>query len=289
MKIFILLALFTLAVNNSSSMATAKKSLESDILLQLEDEAFFDRMLQDAVNSMDPEVDTPIPVEAGSAAPTQAPSKEPRTLEPSAVPSFEQAQKSVTLDFEAILTLEGLNVFDVPINEELTEFLEAIAGSVEAVWSNATNSIEVQVKTVDSLPVRGTMRRRLRSLQASVDVGIEVTAVVDCFRSDCVGAASDLFFKLQMVIEQGIDSGALTSSIRSDASTRGVTALEQSTVVKATFGEASVQVEDVDDEDDSGDGDGGGGEDGETSGAVGTQWTKAAAVAVALAATSLAI
>jgi hypothetical protein len=187
-----------------------------------EDSAFLQRMMVGEMSSLDTVAPSPAP--PVSSQPSAA---------PSSVPSYSSPQAIVKIEFDAVFTLEGLTLFDVPVDEELLEFQASIANSIRAVFAPLTRSVEVEVTTVGGLDVD----RRLRALQEtpppSIEVGIQVVATKDCYRPDCendvVTAAILTGYKDSLA--KSVDTGDLTERIRAEASSRGVSPLDQSTAV----------------------------------------------------------
>jgi hypothetical protein len=208
--------------------------------LHKEDSAFLQRMMAGEMNSLDTVAPTPAPSVSSqpSAAPSSVPSKSPSvssqpSTAPSSVPSYSGPQAIVKIEFDAVFTLEGLTLFDVPVDEELLEFQASIANSIQAVFTPFTSSVEVEVKTVGGLNVD----RRLRSLQGaplpSIEVGIQVVTTKACFRPDCgdPAVADAILAEYKDALAKSVDTGDLTERIRAEASSRGVSPLDQSAAV----------------------------------------------------------
>jgi hypothetical protein len=235
-----LIGLLLLVFQCSWATASAVDSLNE------ENSLFMQRMLDGDMNSLT----------VATGIPTLAPLVSfPPSIAPSQAPSSPELQAIVEIEFDATFTLQGLSIFDVPVNEELDDFQASIADPLQAVLTPLTKSVSVQVTTVGGLRIG----RRLRSLQQTVEIGFQVVASKDCFRSDCqdFAVADSNLAEYKAALTEAIDSDALARAIQNEASTRGVTSLQQSTVVAQsldvddTF--TSVQVEDPDDEDDNAD------------------------------------
>jgi hypothetical protein len=208
--------------------------------LHKEDAAFLQRMMAGEMNSLDTVAPNTAP--SVSSQPSTAPSSNPSyspsvSSQPSAapfsVPSYSGPQAIVKIEFDAVFTLEGLTLFDVPVDDELLEFQASIANSIQAVLTPFTSSVEVEVTTVGGLDVD----RRLRALQGvpppSIEVGIQVVATKDCYRSDCEDdvVTDAILVEYKDALAESVDTGDLTERIRAEASSRGVSPLDQSTAV----------------------------------------------------------
>jgi hypothetical protein len=217
-------------------MFTATKFIGLSLLLSLccsttakslhkEDSAFLQRMMAGEMNSL-PTAATPAP--SVSSQPSAAPSSAP-----SSVPSYSGPQAIVKIEFDAVFTLEGLTLFDVPVDEELLEFQASIANSIQTILTPLTSSVEVEVTTVGGLDVD----RRLRALQGapppSIEVGIQVVATKDCYRPDCEdpAVADAILAGYKDALAESVDTGDLTERIRAEASSRGVFPLDRSAAV----------------------------------------------------------
>jgi hypothetical protein len=193
--------------------------------LRKEDTAFLQRMMAGEMNSLDTVAPTP--------APTAPPVSSQPSAAPSSVPSYSGPQAIVKIEFDAVFTLEGLTLFDVPIDEELLEFQASIANSIQEVLTPLTSSVKVEVTTVGGLDVD----RRLRALQESpppsIEVGIQVVATKACYRPDCEDdAVTDAILAgYKDALAKSVDTGDLTGRIRAEASSRGISPLDQSTAV----------------------------------------------------------
>ena len=202
--------------------------------LHKEDSAFLQRMMAGEMNSLDTVAPTPAPSAVPSSVPSYSPSvfSQPSAA-PSSVPSYSGPQATVKIEFDAVFTLEGLTLFDVPVDEELLEFQASIANSIQAVLTPFTRSVEVEVTTVGGLDVD----RRLRSLQGapppSIEIGIQVVATKDCYRPDCgdPAVADAILAEYNDALAESVETGDLTERIRAEASSRGVSPLNQSVAV----------------------------------------------------------
>jgi hypothetical protein len=214
-------------------MLTATKLIELSLLLAFccltaadslheEDSTYLQRMLAGEINSL------------ATGAPSTAPSVSSQpSAAPSLVPSYSGPQAIVKIKFDAVFTLEGLTLFDVPVDDELLEFQASIANPIQTILTPLTSSVEVEVTTVGGLDVD----RRLRALQGdpppSIEVGIEVVATKDCYRPDCEdpAVADAILAGYKDALAESVETGDLTERIRAEASSRGVSSLDQTTAV----------------------------------------------------------
>lgn len=139
------------------------------------------------------------------------------------VPSSSGRQAIFTIEFDAVFTLEGLSLFDVPVDDELEEFTASIADSIQKISDPLRSNVEVEVTTVGGVDDG----RRLRALQGtpepSIEVGIQDVATEDCYRTDCEDptVANAILVGYKDALAKSINNGDLTERIRAEASTRG--------------------------------------------------------------------
>jgi hypothetical protein len=83
-----------------------------------------------------------------TASPVTSPSSDSSEAQasatPSSVPSFSVPQAIIKVEFDAVFTLQGLTLFDVPVDEELLEFEASIQFHQEDVTPVAKN-VEVAI------------------------------------------------------------------------------------------------------------------------------------------------
>jgi len=177
---------------------------------------------------------TALPSSGGlvTSAPTASPTSAPSTMSPTATPE----NGVVEVKFEAEITLNGLNISDIPTGGDELQAMVSVLKDVLAQF--LPKDAEARIISIGGIRV-AQRRRLLRILQSDgVDVEFEVIIKKECSDASCSDSAnlsSELYDGITGELGEAVSSGNLTASLQEKAAEEGVPALEKAAVKEDSF------------------------------------------------------
>jgi len=196
-----------------------------------DDREFWGRQLEDETSLGDAPTESPVVTSTPTASPEPRSPKSPPgtpTSSPTAVPTLTQVQAIVDLTFNVIFAIQGLSVLQVPTNDNLAPFLQAVSNPLTEVF--VPGNVTVNVVNVGGLGI-GRRLRRLEDTVPSIEIESTVLVRRNCFRPVCDEEAAQLYLHLyKQGLAEVAQSGDLTQAIREEAIRLDVAVLRESTV-----------------------------------------------------------
>jgi hypothetical protein len=142
-------------------------------------------------------------------------------LDPTPIPSVSPPSAIAQIEFDAVFTLMGLSLDDVPVDaDERLKFEESLITSNKKTLPPSAKNVEVEVTSIGG------------DDEGATEIGFRVVATKDC-EDDCEDPAAldAVLVGYQDAFTKAVATGDLTEIIRAEASSPGVPQLEKAATV----------------------------------------------------------